>query len=341
MAASWCKVASNLDSHPKIRKAGAMGREVFLFALRRNAEPNNPHPGFVPALELEPWYVADQLMRTEAETSEGLARCLAASLLCRDPLGYAIVGWDKKEWGKETSTERVRKWREKHDTKPDETLRNVSETPMKRTETDETARSDQRRSEETRREETREEEREASPPAPSPSVPRSKKRPTPKYTEDELAGIKLVLQKLTNRNQITYQGSEAHKALIASRLRAGYSTWDLRRVIAYCADHLGWQDNPDMIAYLRPETLFGPKTMEKYVYAARAWDPAGEPPEAAQQGPPKTENVRPGANGEASEQASNVIPLRPQPGILGMFDDPAFEEPSWMTQTQTQTTTQK
>lgn len=184
-----------------------------------------------------------------------------------------------------------------------------------------------------------EEKKNAEPLAPSPSLPKAKKKPTPKYTEDELAGIKLVLQKLTNRNQVKYEGSEAHKALIASRLRAGYSTWDLRRVIAYCADHLGWQDNPDMIAYLRPETLFGPKTMEKYVYAARSWDPAGEPPEAAQQGPPKTENVRPGANGEASEPASNVIPLRPQPGILGMFNDPAFEEPSWMTQTQT--TTQK
>lgn len=51
MAESWCKVASDLDSDPKIRRAGRLGREVFLFVLRRNARPGNPIPGLVAAAD--------------------------------------------------------------------------------------------------------------------------------------------------------------------------------------------------------------------------------------------------------------------------------------------------
>lgn len=151
MATSWCKVASNLDSHPKIRRAGRNGREVFLFALRRNAEPNNPVTGVLPALMFEPWYLADQLMMTEGEAVEGLQRCFAAGLLLQNGQAIHIDGWDDEEWGREKSTERVREWRKQKKTEPlkqDETLRNVSHvaaTEVKRDETKETARGEERR----------------------------------------------------------------------------------------------------------------------------------------------------------------------------------------------------
>lgn len=162
---SWCKIASNLDSHPKIRRARAMGREVFLFALRKNAEPNNHAPGRIAKAHLEPWYIADQIMRSEIEALEGLNACVHANLLREEGDHYLIVGWDEDEWGREKSTERVRKWREHHKTntvtetdvtvsKADETFHNVSKRctpPTTHNETDETARGEERRGEEIER----------------------------------------------------------------------------------------------------------------------------------------------------------------------------------------------
>lgn len=110
---SWCKVASNLDSHPKIRRAGRNGREVFLFALRRNAEPDNPVPGRLPAAMLEPWYLADQLMMSEAEAVTGVTSAVTAGLLVQDGDSWIIQGWEG-DWGKKPveGKERTAKWRD-------------------------------------------------------------------------------------------------------------------------------------------------------------------------------------------------------------------------------------
>lgn len=115
----WCKVASNLDSHPKIRKGGRNAREVFLFALRRNADPTNPVPGYLPEGILDPWFIADQLMMTEAEAADGIARAESAQLIAREGRGWRIIGWED-EWGKRPATgaERTRKWREGLSPKP-------------------------------------------------------------------------------------------------------------------------------------------------------------------------------------------------------------------------------
>lgn len=111
---SWCKVACDLDSHPKIRRAGRAGREVFLFALRRNAMPGNPTPGRVSALELEPWYLADQLQMPADEAVTGVTACVTAGLLVRDDDAFAIVGWHD-EWGRRpmSNAERQAKFRDK------------------------------------------------------------------------------------------------------------------------------------------------------------------------------------------------------------------------------------
>lgn len=80
-----------------------------------------------------------------------------------------------------------------------------------------------------------------------------------------------VLRKLSERSGVRYSGTDEHVRLIVSRLRSGLTEADLRKVIGYCAIELDWQDNADMAKYLRPETLFGPKTISKYLDAARDW----------------------------------------------------------------------
>jgi uncharacterized phage protein (TIGR02220 family) len=319
---SWCKVASNLDSHPKIRKARAMGREVFLFALRRNAEPNIKTPGRIPKLELEPWYVADQLMRTEVEAAEGVAACLRADLLRDDGDHFLIVGWDEEQWGREKSTDRVRKWREEQRTKQDETLRNVAPVSVQHDETHETARSEERRSDQRRGEEKRSEtETEtAAPPLVLSPVTKSKVKATNASkgaTAAELATVRTILDRLSERSGVAYRGGEKHTRLIVARLRQGVTEWDMRRVIGYCAEKLQWQGNPKMHHCLRPETLFGPETIEKYLDAARSWAPGPPPEEEQAQAPPLLRLV------SADEAKRNAATLT----------GPEWEEPSWMTTT--------
>lgn len=82
-----------------------------------------------------------------------------------------------------------------------------------------------------------------------------------------------VLAALTRRNGTEYRGSDAHVKLIAHHIREGVTEGELRAVVAFCADErprgLGWQSEPSMAMYLRPETLFGPKTLSKYLDTAR------------------------------------------------------------------------
>jgi hypothetical protein len=287
----WCKVASNLDAHPKIRKAGAMGREVFLFALRKVAELDD-NEGRISLRTLEPWYVADQLMRTEAECAAGLRAAIDAALIDCDGEHYTIVGWDPNEWGRERSTDRVRKWRDSkraaNDNQmanpvPDETLGNVAQRFIGCSETDETH--ETARSEEIRSEEIREEKKQIRGECegsrenafslvsvveelkPKRGRPRKPKPSEP--TESERASAMLILGKLGEHNGIRYAGSDAHVALIVRHLRNGADEMDLRYVVHHCAEELAWKHKPEMRHNLRPETLFGPMTFSRYIDAAR------------------------------------------------------------------------
>lgn len=99
-------MAADLDSHPKILKAGADGREVFLFLLRRNAQMD--YEGRLPLSELEPTFISHHLMRDESTVSHGLSRCVTAGLLERDIDFWGISGWDE-EWSKRAMTAAERK----------------------------------------------------------------------------------------------------------------------------------------------------------------------------------------------------------------------------------------
>ena len=110
MGAGFIKVAADLDSNPKVRRAGRAGREVFLFVLRRcNLQERD---GRCSLANVEPWYLADQLMMPEAEAAEGVERAIAAGLLAIDGDQVVICGWDD-EWAKRPAdgAERTERWR--------------------------------------------------------------------------------------------------------------------------------------------------------------------------------------------------------------------------------------
>lgn len=108
-------------------------------------------------------------------------------------------------------------------------------------------------------------------PVPIPDSQKIKNSKKNTYTVDELASVKRVLEKLTARNHVAYQGSKEHVRLIVARLRDGCTEMDLRKVIGYCATELEWATKENMRAYLRPETLFGPETVQRYLDPARSW----------------------------------------------------------------------
>lgn len=107
-----------------------------------------------------------------------------------------------------------------------------------------------------------------------PESPKPKRKRTKKstdWTPEEIASAKVVLEKLTAQNDVQYTGADAHLKLIIHQLRGGVSEMDMRAVIGYCAHELGWKTKPEMLKYLRPETLFGPQSISKYLDPARAW----------------------------------------------------------------------
>lgn len=154
MSASWAKMSSNLDSNPKIRRAGRNGREVFLFVLRKNSDLDLG--GRVPELYVEGWYLADQLMMPEPEAVSGLSQCVRTGLLKSEEAHVVIVGWDD-EWGKRplTEAERKRQQRAKSKTSDGESG-HVTEVSGQKQDSPECHGSEEKRGEKKRVEEKRE-----------------------------------------------------------------------------------------------------------------------------------------------------------------------------------------
>jgi hypothetical protein len=120
MSQNWCKVSASLDSHPRIRRAGNLGRQVFEFALRRNAELDRN--GVIPAEHMDAEYLADVLMMTPEQAGDGVSRCVRTGLLALDSGHYVITGWDD-EWGKRPLTEAERKRNQRAKSRTDEMSR--------------------------------------------------------------------------------------------------------------------------------------------------------------------------------------------------------------------------
>ncbi len=180
--AQWAKVSSDLDSNPKIRKAGRNGREVFLFALRRNAALDLG--GRIPAAHMEGWYLADQLMMGEADAMSGLSQCVRTGLLLDEGDHFIIAGWDD-EWAKRPLTEAERKKQQRAKSRTSAECPDIVRTPSGHVRTGPECHV----LEEKRREEIRVEEKisaspparaEAAPPALVLALPEQPKQPKPK-----------------------------------------------------------------------------------------------------------------------------------------------------------------
>jgi uncharacterized phage protein (TIGR02220 family) len=259
---------------------------VFLFVLRRNAALDRS--GRVPATYVEPWYLADQLMMSEEEARHGLSRTVTAGLLDVTDGHVSICGWSD-EWAKAPLDEAERKRRERErkkaaSTNPSTSADDVTDSHGRdRTDRDgpDSHALDKRRGEEKRGEK----EDSDTPAAVGLDGLKAKvdnamgdigrqrlKRPKPNDpTPEERASAIRVLGKLSARNGVRYTGSPEHLRIIVSQLRNGATETDLRKVIGYCAIELEWADKPEMATYLRPETLFGPKTINRYLDPARTW----------------------------------------------------------------------
>lgn len=261
---TYAIVSADVWTNPKvckaISKAGPLAALVWIFALTRNAA--HGRTGVFPASEFEAWYIARQLGASEADAERAIVACSDVRLTLHDGDQIQIVGWSE-DWKRAdltaAETERKRAYRLKISTAA------TSDSADQK-------RSDQK--EEQNRDVPDKSRTSAGQVPLGPELSRSKRKAKAKPdspTELELASVRTVLGKLTARNGVAYQGSKEHTRLIVARLREGYSEMDLRGVIGYCATELGWRDKPDMLPYLRPETLFGPETFTRYVEPARAW----------------------------------------------------------------------
>jgi hypothetical protein len=101
-------------------------------------------------------------------------------------------------------------------------------------------------------------------------------KPRPDLTPTEQAAVMRVLAKLSELRggDVAYEGAKSHVRLIVHQLREGRTEAELYAVIAHCCDPKsdggeGWKGNPEMHSRLRPETLFGPENIEKYLPEAR------------------------------------------------------------------------
>lgn len=99
--------------------------------------------------------------------------------------------------------------------------------------------------------------------------PPVRRKPSDKLamTSAEEASVNGILKRLSERSGVAYRGAVEHKRLILNQLRRGLTEEDLRKVLWFKANE--WSST-EMAQYLRPETLFGPKTIERYLDAARS-----------------------------------------------------------------------
>lgn len=102
---------------------------------------------------------------------------------------------------------------------------------------------------------------------------KQKRKSKPFATPAEHDAAMRILQKLGEQSGVKYTGAKDHIQLIVHHLREGVTEMELRAVISFCASSLngGWKNNPDMKQYLRPHTLFGARTLSKYLDPARTW----------------------------------------------------------------------
>ena len=100
--------------------------------------------------------------------------------------------------------------------------------------------------------------------------PRSEQAKKPKKAKDTKADTEAgeVIDYLNAKTGSAYKASsKANISVIRARLNDGYTVEDCKKVIDTKASQ--WLTNPDMVKYLRPETLFRPSKFEGYINECR------------------------------------------------------------------------
>lgn len=233
---AYCQVDANLDTNPKIRKAGRDGRDIFEFLLRRVALGRTA--GSVPLKYIECWYLADMLMMSEDEARNGIARAVDAGLIGIDQEGGVVrlLGWTE-EWGRrpKEGKERQAEYRAKHAKgRPpgDGALRGV-------TGGDESDAGEERRGEEINKK-------------------------GGEVTPPEVVTMATLAIGEINRLARTHYEADSKSALkyAASLLKNRHSADDVLAVIRSKRD---WLSKPDMKEHFCPDTLLGPANFQKYL----------------------------------------------------------------------------
>lgn len=280
MANYWVKMSTGYDSNPKVLAAGWLGSQLFLLLVRLHAV--HSEGGFLPSALLNPVFLRTvwHFPGSEEELETAIQKCVEAGLLHRVDTGCQIAGWTESEWGRATSTERVRRHRErKRQQEGGETLPGYSNVSMLRNAKKE-------------RKKDRERTRVANLPSfaePAPTQPGAAK-----LARD--ASIASTLCEFFNKTcgdfGVTRRATPnpAMVKRVAALVKAGASLRDMKLVVCWAVEGDGWAGNERMERYLQLETLLkrqsshGNRTFFDYLDRAEQWlaeDRALEQPETA------------------------------------------------------------
>lgn len=257
----WFRMYSEFASDPKVQMMSeAMQRRlVMLFCLQCSNGIETFHVTERETSIAFAMRVSDQEL---AETKEVFMR---RGFIDSD---WNLLNWGKRQYESDSSTERVRRYREKQKQQAvtNETLPKRSSNALEQNRTD-TEQKDM---------------------SGEPDVPAKPKRSAkPKPEDHPQAGE--VLDYLNAKAGRSYQPVKANLSMIGARLAEGASVADCKAVID--AKVAQWLNDAKMAEYLRPETLFNATKFASYMGAIT---PGGEsPPDPAK--PPPYVVVPPGA----------------------------------------------
>lgn len=100
-----------------------------------------------------------------------------------------------------------------------------------------------------------------------PRTEQPKKSKKAKETKADTEASEVIVYLNAKTGSAYKASSKANISVIRARLNDGYTVEDCKRVIDTKAGQ--WLNNPDMVKYLRPETLFRPSKFESYLNECR------------------------------------------------------------------------
>ena len=87
-------------------------------------------------------------------------------------------------------------------------------------------------------------------------------------TPAEVDASRRVLARLSEDTGVAWRVEDGHHAHVVARLREGVAELELRAVATWCGDQ--WRGKPELVANLKPSTVFGGAKFGEYLAQARA-----------------------------------------------------------------------